>query len=228
MMTSGINSGNNWLSQLGQLGNANQSCGTNGADSTGNTSAANGGDTMTSPGGKLLDAITAALSQIGVGSGSTSSTSASSTGTDSSSTSTQDPAQALASFMQELMAALHSQGGSQSAGSQGGTDSDGDNDGSGTSGVSGSGRHRPNIQADLQSLIQQLSSSSADSSSASSSTADTSSADTTLSSLEQSFQSLISSLGGSGSTTSLTDFLQAFANNMQGESSVGNVVKAQA
>lgn len=223
MITSGISTGNDWLSQLAQMSTTNQSCS---AGTANNTISSNDVGVMLPPGGKLLGAITAALSQIGVGGNSTSNSSAN---TDSSSSSAQDPVQALSAFMQDLMAALHSQSGAQSAGAQTGSDGDGDNDGSSASRVGASGRHRHhNIQADLQSLIQQLSASSINSSSASASTGSSNSTDSTLTSLEQSFQNLLDSLGGFGSTANLGGFLQAFAANMQSESALGNVVKAQA
>jgi len=216
MVTSGISMGNNWFSQLNQAGNTNQSCS---AGNSNGVSASNNVDPMSAPGGRLLQAISAALSQIGVGSNQTSSTS---TISDSSSSSAQDPTQALASFMQDLMAALQSQSSTQGTG----TDGDGDNDRSGS--VRAGGGHHSNIQADLQSLIQQLSASNGSSSSTSTTTSTTGSSSDTLSSLEQSFQNLVDSLGGSGGSAGLGNFLQAFADNMQNASAVGNVVKTQA
>jgi hypothetical protein len=209
MMTNGIASGNNWFSQLNQLNGTNQ------ANNAGNGVARSDNDAdggaAPAAGGKLFQAIGAALSQIGVGG-----SQASSTGGNAATS--QDPAQALASFMQDLMAALQSQHGAQ------GGDSDGDNDGSGS--VRHAGGHRPNIQADLQSLIQQLSEAGA--STLTANTGAASSSNDTLASLQQSFQNLVNSFGGSGSSASLGDFLQAFAANMQGAGTVGNMVKAQA
>lgn len=221
-MTNGISMGNNWLSQLSQSSNANQAGGiNNGAGVTGADCDGDGGG-VSKAGGKLFQAISAALSQIGAGSNPASSDTVGS----SSSSSTQDPAKALASFMQELMAALQSQHKVQGGGTQGSGDSDGDNDGSG--GVRAGG-HRHNIQADLQSLLQQLSASTSASSATGISATDPNSINGSLTGLQQSFQNLVSSFGGSGATAgSLGDFLQAFANNMQGESAVGNVVKTQA
>lgn len=212
MVTNGIASGNNWLSQLNQLNATNQSNGTG----NGVARADNDGDVdgPSRSGGKLLQAISAALSQIGVGGTQTSSTSG-----NASSSSSQDPAQALASFMQDLMAALQAQ-----HGSQGGSNSDGDNDGSGS--VRHAGGQRPNIQADLQSLIQQLSTSNNTTSTAG--TAGGGSSNDTLSSLQQSFQNLVNSFGGSTDSAGLGAFLQAFAGNMQDAGALGNVVKAQA
>ena len=78
---------------------------------------------------------------------------------------------------------------------------------------------RPNIEADIQSLIQQLSSSSSSDSSSSSTTSSSATSD-----LQQSFQNLISALGGSSSSVTLDSFLNALASNFQGATSSGNVV----
>jgi len=59
----------------------------------------------------------------------------------------------------------------------------------------------------------------------SSSTSTTTSAD---SSLQTSFNNLVADLGGTGNSTSLSEFLQSFANNLQSTSSLGNLVNAQA
>lgn len=221
MMTNGFSMGSNWYSQLSganQVDGFNNGSGVTGAGGDGDGDS----DRSSKAGGKLFQAISAALSQFGVGSNPASSDTTGS----SSSTSTQDPAQALASFMQNLMAALQSQHTVQGGGTQGGGDSDGDNDGSG--GVRASG-HRHNIQADLQSLIQQLSASTSTSTDTGTNASDPNSSNASLTGLQQSFQNLVSSLGGSGATAGgLGDFLQAFADNMQGETVVGNVVKAQA
>jgi hypothetical protein len=173
MVSNGISTGNLWLSQLSQRGNTNQAYGSNDVNNSSSLSGKGDIDSGQSPGGKLLSAISDALSQIGVNASATSGP-----GTDASSSSTQDPAKALASFMHELMAALHSQNSAQTAGAQGGTDGDGDNDGSGAGGVGAGGRHHSNIQADLQSLMQQLSSSGS---------SGTNSADGSLTNLQQSF-----------------------------------------
>jgi hypothetical protein len=115
--------------------------------------------------------------------------------------------------MQTLMAALQA----QSSGDTSKTDSHSTGSASATG---NKGRH-PNIEADLQSLIQQLTSSTT-------STSDTSASDSALSSLQQKFQGLLSALGDSGSNATLGNFLQALASNLQGSVSSGNVVNAQA
>jgi hypothetical protein len=166
----------------------------------------------------MFDAITQALSQLGLGGTSSASTTGTVNAVDSSSATnaTGDPTQALASFMQSLMAALHAQG-SQNSGS----DSDGYGDRSGkASGIQGAGHHH-DLGADLHSLIAKLSSASSGSSTSGSSS------DSTLTELQASFQTLVSALGGSDSKATLSSFLQNFSNNMSGASSSGNVVSAK-
>jgi hypothetical protein len=77
-----------------------------------------------------------------------------------------------------------------------------------------------NLEADIQALIQQLTSSNSSDSSSSSSTTD----------LQQSFQNLLSALNGSNnsSVATLENFLLALANNLQGSASTGNVVNDKA
>ena len=127
--------------------------------------------------------------------------------------------------MHALMAALHAQG-AQASDNQAPLDSDGDHDGSTATEASDSarashGRHRPNIEADLQSLIQELSTSAS---------ADTTTANGngTVSHLQQTFDALLTALGASDSQTSLSGFLTALANNLTGATSVGNAVSTTA
>lgn len=173
-------------------------------------------------GGGFRNAIASALSQLGIGttSGTTASSSSNSASQDSASTSSasqSDQAQALSAFMHSLMAALHAQSNPASATApQAGTDSDGDNDGS-TAATQGH-RHRPNVQGDLQSLMQELASGSSS----------TSGADPTVGALQQSFQSLLSAYGDSGSSATLGNFLQALSSQFPGGSTSGNVVKTTA
>jgi hypothetical protein len=205
MLIGGVLSASNWISQLGQLSSTSQ---TNG------TRANRGVDEIPSPGpsagGGMLEAITQALAKIGVGnSASASSKTAATSASASSSSSTsaaEDPARALAAFMQTLMAALHSQS-TQAA----------TNDSS----IAGSsGQHRHNFQSDMQSLIEKLASSSGNSTGSGSS-------DSSVGALQQSFQKLLGAVGGSSSKATLADFLQAFASNMPAASSVGNVVSTR-
>ena len=207
MLIGGVLSASNWISQLGQLSSTSQ---TNG------TRANRGVDEIPSPGpsagGGMLEAITQALAKIGVGnSASASSKTAATSASASSSSSTsaaEDPARALAAFMQTLMAALHSQS------TQAATN---DRDSS----IAGSsGQHRHNFQSDMQSLIEKLASSSGNSTGSGSS-------DSSVGALQQSFQKLLGAVGGSSSKATLADFLQAFASNMPAASSVGNVVSTR-
>jgi hypothetical protein len=185
-------------------------------------------------GGGLLSAISNALSQIGVTDQSSATGSTDSTGSDDSSTSTtQDPAQALASFMQNLMAALHAQGAS-SPQQSGDADGDGGNATQAASGVRGGHHHHGGagkMEADLSSLIQNLSSSTSSATSDSSSTDQTSTTSSTVSSadstLQQSFSSLMQALGNTNSNATLTGFLQALQSNMQGAGPAGNVVNTK-
>ncbi|MHB1333706.1 MAG: hypothetical protein ACYCY1_14015 [Sulfuriferula sp.] len=191
-------------------------------------------------GGRFASAINQALAQIGVTPGSSSSVTGSSTATDPNSTtaSTQDPQQALAAFMQNLFASLQSQNSGQTNASNSGTDSDGDRDGSSAasavSGASGKGHHGHHggglgkMESSLQNLIQQISSSSPAAASTDATTDSTTAADSASSSLQQSFQNLLAADGATGSNASLTGFLQALSQNLQGATSSGNVVSTQA
>ena len=208
MSISNISSMSSWIAQLNQVNGTRQYGDSSGSDGLDMPPPPSGPP----PGGGLMNAISQALSQIGVGSSSSTSATDSSTSSDddsSSTSSSQDPGQAMAAFMQNLMAALHAQN-SQSSSST--------SDGS-ASGAHGYGHH--NMQADLTSLIQQLSSSSSTDGSSGDST-DSS----TLSSLQQSFQNLVTALGGSSnSNASLSGFLQALESEVPGgSSSVGNAI----
>jgi hypothetical protein len=161
-------------------------------------------------GGGFIEAIASALQQIGVddaSSGATASTTATSTdgSTDSASADGGNVAQALGSFLQSLMGALHQQGGDK-----GGPPPYGE-------GPQGGGPGK--LGADVQSLISKLSSGGTDS------------ADGATDDLESSFKNLLDKLSG-GSTdstdanTKLASFLQALSNNLQasGGSSSGNLI----
>jgi hypothetical protein len=121
------------------------------------------------------------------------------------------------------MEPLRSRSASDSASGAGGTVD-------GRAGVStaGQGPHGGpgNIEADLQSLIQQLSSPSSSSGSGTATAASTGSS--ALSDLEQSFQNLLNTLGVSGGDASLNRFLQALQSNLQGVSPPGNLVNTTA
>ncbi|OHX19633.1 hypothetical protein [Chromobacterium sphagni] len=104
---SSVSNSNSWISQLSQLNSTSLS---GSADGVGMPPPPPGPP----PGGGLMSAIGQPLEQIGVGSSSDTSSSSASTASSSdsaddsalSTSSSQDPQQALAAFMQNLMAAL--------------------------------------------------------------------------------------------------------------------------
>ena len=81
------------------------------------------------------------------------------------------------------------------------------------------------MESNLQSLIQQFSSSPPASTTAGSSAPSSTSAG---SALQQSYQNLLGALGVSGNSSSLGGFLQALSQNLQGMGTSGNVVNTQA
>ena len=188
--------------------------------------------------GAILDAVFQALSQAGISGGSAANSSSAPSTTTSASD--QNPLQALGAFMHDLFSALQNQGGQAAQGAQtsaqGTSDSDGDHRGTG-SGASGAprGHHHhggggvARMESNLQSLIQQLSSSDSTSSATDTSGSSTATVSATNSSstLQQSYQNLLSSLGLSGGSSSLGNFLQALSQNLQDLGSTGNVVNTQ-
>ncbi len=142
-------------------------------------------------GGALSSAINQALSQSGI-------SSSSGTGTD----------QAIQAFIQNLLAALQAQQNAQAVQAQNGA--------AASNAVAGHGHHHGigKLDAGLQSLIQQLSSSGSGGQ------------NSTNAALQQSFQSLISS-NGSNSQTSLSSFLQSVMQNVQGAGLSGNFVNSK-
>lgn len=187
-------------------------------------------------GGRFAAAIGKALAQFGISPDSVDSTGSASASADSTTvqnstsggtnaSNNTDPKQALANFVQNLFAVLQSQNNSQS-----GTGSDG----SAANSTQGSRPHHgglSKLEGDLQRIIQQLSTSATsstdttDTSTTSTSTTDLS--NTNLDALQQSFNQLLAADGKSGSGTSLEDFLQSFAQNLQGATATGNVVSAK-
>ena len=208
------------LASLTSVGQANAGMDTDG-DNDGSRGVRGAGG-----GGMFSSAIIQALSQLGVsavpsvaGTSAGNGASTSTTAADGTASSTQDPKSAMHQFMHDLFAAL------QAAGSQATTntptDSDGDNDGSSASGVSSANsgnRHDAwvsGIENKLHSLIQQLSSTDS-----SSSTGATGSA---VSALQTDFQNLVGTLGTTGGGATLSSFLQAVAQNLQGSNPGLNV-----
>lgn len=226
---SGISSSLLSVFQLNQTSGVKQASGASGQCETGDVQGNR--PPGPPPGGGLADAIMQALSDIGATGQSSSDGSSSSTGTSSSSDSStastastasadsQSIAQAFGAFMHNLIGALHAQ-------SESGTAADASQDsGNGDVAQVQGGHHHHggpgNIQSDLQSLIQKLSSSSSDSTSSDSTSS-------TPSSLQQSFSSLLSALGASNGDATLNKFLQALQNDLPGVTSSGNIVNTTA
>jgi hypothetical protein len=199
-------------------------------------------------GGGLVAAIANALKEIGVTSSTGSSASstdastaattdstaaASSTG-DTSSTDGSNVAQALGSFLQSLMGALHAQGGASENGPPPYGEGQQAQAMGGACGGGGPGR----LASDLQSLISRLGNGTATASTTSSTSATSASGtdDTTAtnatSDLESTFKNLLDQLSGSGSTggssadsnDKLASFLQALSNNLSGAGTSGNLI----
>ncbi|SNS83016.1 hypothetical protein SAMN06265795_10790 [Noviherbaspirillum humi] len=219
-------------SSIAALYQTSRASGTSQAGSSAGMQEMDGNRPPPPPGGGLGNAIMQALSSLGinVGSGADDATSASSAGDSTTGTTSTDGSQSvstsLGSFMQSLMQALHAQGASESQDAAAQPQESESSDGA----VRGHGHHHggpDKMQADLQSLIQKLSSASTSSSDGTSST----DGDAATTELEQSFQSLASALGASnasGSSATLKDFLQALQNNMQDFSRSGNLVNTSA
>lgn len=199
MLIGSVLSAGAWISRLGQLIGSSE---TNAAQASNSAEAYSPAGPPASAG--MLDAVTQALAKIGVGSSSSASGKTAAT----ASASAEDPAQALAVFMDTLMAALHAQ--SVRAATK--------DTNSRIAGSPDDPRH--NIQSDMQKLIETLASSLGSSTGSGSS-------DSSAGALQQSFQKLLSAAGGSSSNATLSDFLLAFARNLPGASSVGNVVSTR-
>lgn len=232
MSISSISSSLYSLTQASQVGSASR------ASADGQAQQVQGGPPpRPHGGGGLGKAVIQSLADtLGIDTSSSSGASATdgSTSTTDSTLGTTDVAsaqQALGSFMQSLMSALHAQGAgaSASSGTNGG-DPDGDGDGprGPRMGQGGPGR----MESDLQSLIQKLASSSTGTSTSSDSTtaSDSTSNDSGTSTLQDSFKNLLSSLGVStdDSNDKLNSFLQSLQNKMADVHPSGNAVNTTA
>jgi hypothetical protein len=183
------------------------------APAQGDSDGSAGAPSVPPSGGRFANAIEQTLAQLG-GSGATSSTSSSSS--TSGSSSTQDPSQAEHAFAQSLFSALQSQFGSQQHAQ-------------GAQGEGGGGHHHHHggggggrIASALDSLAQSLSSSSSSGDTSSSSSTSSASSD-----LQTSFNNLLAATGQSGSSTTLPQFLQSLAQNLQGGSNSGNLLSVK-
>ncbi|KQV80820.1 hypothetical protein ASD15_12990 [Massilia sp. Root351] len=167
--------------------------------------------------GGFVNAIASALESLGLaagdGAGSTASTN---TGASGAAAGSGNAAQALGSFLHELMGALHEQGASAEASATSGESQVYGPQG-GAGGPSGPGK----LEADLQSLIAKLGSSSETDSSGS-----TDGAGDAGSALETSFQSLLDAFGGDTADASgkLASFLQALSDKLSDAGASGNLI----
>ncbi|HWW69562.1 MAG TPA: hypothetical protein VN089_06470 [Duganella sp.] len=171
-------------------------------------------------GGGFADAIAEALKSIGVTDTSTSgtngTTSTTSTGDTEATDGTDTVADALGSFLQSLMGALHAQNSGQTEAPSPYSEAAG-------KGGGGPGK----LESDLQSLIAKLSSGGTATSADSTDDADA------VSDLETTFQNLLDKLGGGSATadadgtdagTKLAAFLEALSSKVGGSGASGNLV----
>ncbi|MBI2799890.1 MAG: hypothetical protein HYX63_06310 [Gammaproteobacteria bacterium] len=178
--------------------------------------------------GRFAAAIEQALSQLGVSPTSSAIGAASAGGTTTAvnssavggSSAPRDPTAAMQTFMHDLFSVLRAMGNNSSnIANSAQTSSPTGSSNVAVSGGHGGQHHRGfgagGIQGNLQSLIQQLSSSTS---------ATGNSADPTIAVLQKDVQSLFgASAGTSNNQTSLVGFLQAISNNLQGNNPGLNV-----
>ena len=165
-------------------------------------------------GGGLLGAIADALKSIGVDGESASATSAASTDTTASTESDNtDTTAALGSFLENLMAALHAQGG-ESGAARYGEPPEG-----------GPGK----LSSDLQSLISALGDGAAPGGSATSA-ADGTGTDSSVAALQGAFANLLTSLGGDAgdANAKLSSFLETLSSRLPSAGSAGNLIDTTA
>jgi hypothetical protein len=191
-------------------------------------------------GGGLMGGILQALAASGVlrgsdASGANADGATSGTGAGSATTrSVSDVASALKDFVGSLMDALRAQssGGATGAVPTTGGDPDGDEPGGdGVRGTRGAGFGGPGrFASDLNSLIQQLAAggTTTTGNSGTSSGTTTSGSGDALANLQASFDALATALGGTGGSSSLSAFLQSFAQTVPQVPTRGNQLNAQA
>jgi hypothetical protein len=176
-----------------------------------------------------------------IGAGATSAMDTTSTSTSGAET----PQQAMQAFIQNLVSALQSQGaattsaGNTAPGTTATTantaapsSTDPTSGGSAVSGARGHHGHggHGHMSAALQDLIDEVDDTSSATAATTTGTAASAAAGTpssAVSSLQQSFQNLVSTMGGSANA-SLSGFLTNFANDLSGMNAVGNLVNTQA
>jgi hypothetical protein len=166
-------------------------------------------------GSGFIDAIASVLESLGLSEGD--SATADSSSPDAGSTGSGNAAQALGSFLHELMGALHEQGASSSESSSSSGDGQAYGPPGGAGGPGGPGGPGK-LEADLQSLISKLGSSSE--------TAGSDGTQDSGSALQSSFQGLLEALGSdtSNSGSKLASFLQALSDKLPNAGSSGNLI----
>lgn len=177
-------------------------------------------------GGGFADAIAEALKAIGVTdtsvSGTTSSTGTTSADGADTTDSTDTVADALGSFLQSLMGALHAQNSGEAEAPQPYSEAGG-------KGPGGPGK----LESDLQSLIAKLGSGSGATSTDSADSTDSTDSTDAVSDLETTFQNLLDKLSGGTSadstdstdaSTKLAAFLEALSSKVGSSGSSGNLV----
>lgn len=195
------------------------------------------GPAQTPPAGGLFDALMQALTQSGALTSTTATNSAAGSGSASGTSSgtgassAQSPQQAMQAFIQNLVTALQSQGtGAAGTGSSVAAASSADTTTSSAAAPRAHHHrgHGGHMSAALQDLIDEVDGPDSTLPGGASAAATTGTGGTTeVTSLQQSFQNLVSSMGGSG-TASLSGFLTNFAKDLSGMSAVGNLVNTQA
>jgi len=162
--------------------------------------------------GNFASAIAQALAQIGVVPATIGVTDPSTTASSTTATSTTQAQQELQTFLQDLLNNLQSQNSTTTASN------------SSISGATGAthAHHHHHGGGGLDSLIQELDASSsstsdsliADSLTGTTATGGSSTASSSVSTLQQDFQNLLSSVGTSSNQVSLSDFLKTVSNNL--------------
>ena len=174
-------------------------------------------------GGGLIGAIADALKSIGVDGGEETDAASTTSGTESD---TANAAQALGSFLESLMGALHAQNGEEGAATPA--------YGEPPQGGPGMGGGPGKLSSDLQGLISALGNATGSTTATtdSTSTDDTSATDTdsSVSALQDSFKSLLTALGvdAADSGSKLSSFLQTLSAKLPSAGSSGNLIDTTA
>jgi hypothetical protein len=154
------------------------------------------------------------------------------TSSNSDSASPQNLQQAMGVFMHNLFAALHARGGAPAqAGGSADKAADAENSASGPVQANGGGHHHHGgagrLESGLQSLIQQLSSTSGQASGGTGNQG-ASSSNPALDALQNSFDNLLAADGAAPGSASLSSFLQSLEQRLPGAPSNGNAINTTA